>query len=228
MDDLIAIKRSAGVTLNDACLAVVAGAMRLLAMERGDPPRPLRIMVPISVRTDDESTAGGNKISFAFIDLPLNVKSGRRRLELIHEQTEAFKRSERAAGFSTVLSALGLLPGPLRGPVARVIGSPRTFNLVVSNIPGPDESVEMLGCRMLDAYPVVPLAEDHSLSIGMFSYDDRMFFGAYADPNALPEVRDLPRLLDAATLDLRSSNGRPDAATLQRPRRVGVPLPSPG
>ena len=84
-------------------------------------------------------------------------------------------------------TALGLLPGPLRGPVARVVGGSRTFNLVVSNIPGPSEPGEHARLRaLIESYPVVPLAEDHSLSIGMFSYNDRMFFGAYADPHALP------------------------------------------
>jgi hypothetical protein len=165
-------------------------------------------MIPVSVRTDDEATDAGNRISFAFIDLPLAEGSTRRRLELIRRQTEFFKRSDRAAGFSTVLTALGLLPGPLRGPVARAIGGSRTFNLVVSNIPGPAEPVSMLGCELIESYPVVPLAEDHSLSIGMFSYNERMFFGAYADPHALPEVRELPRLLGAATHDLaRACNG---------------------
>jgi WS/DGAT/MGAT family acyltransferase len=215
--ELVEIKHAAGVTLNDVCLGVVAGAMRLLEAERGRAPRSLRTMIPVSLRSAEESAAGGNRISFAFIDLPLAEKSGPRRLELIHAQTEAFKRSDRAAGFSIVLSALGMLPGPLRGPVARVVGSSRTFNLVVSNIRGPDEPVSMLGCKMLEAYPVVPLAEGHSLSIGMFSYCDRMFFGAYADPHALPEVRELPRLLDAAMRDLRM---RPTKRS--RPR-VGAP-----
>jgi diacylglycerol O-acyltransferase / wax synthase len=223
--ELLEIKRSAGVTLNDACLGVVAGALRLLAAERGEAPQPLKIMVPVSTRTEDEATDAGNRISFAFIDLPLAEGSTRRRLELIRKQTEAFKRSDRAGGFSTVLTTLGLLPAPLRGPVARVVGGPRTFNLVVSNIPGPPQPVSMVGCELIESYPVVPLAEDHSLSIGMFSYRDRMFFGAYADPHALPEVRDLPRLLAAATHDLAgaTNGGRPGADPLRSPHRAGVP-----
>jgi hypothetical protein len=120
----------------------------------------------------------------------------------VHRQTVAFKEQDRPAGFGQVLAAAGLLPSPLRGPLARLVGSSRTFNLAVSNIPGPREPVRMLGAELVEAYPVVPLPEDHAVSIGMFSYNDRMYFGAYADPRALPEVCDLPRMLRASIEDL--------------------------
>ena len=106
----------------------------------------------------------------------------------MHEATAAFKSSGRPAGTGAVLGALGLLPDPLKNQAARIASSPRVFNLTVSNIPGPRFPVYMLGAELSEAYPVVPLAEQHSLSIGMFSYRDTLCFGMYADPQALPEV----------------------------------------
>jgi WS/DGAT/MGAT family acyltransferase len=207
LDELLEVKRRAGVTLNDVCLAVVSGALRLLAEQAGEVRQALKTMVPVSTRGDSELTAAGNRISFAFVDLPVHEADPERRLALVHEQTDAFKRESRPEGFETVLRAAGALPGVLRGPVARLVGSPRVFNLVVSNIPGPKERVYMLGAELDEAYPVVPLAESHALSIGMFSYRDRLFFGCYADPHALPEVDRLPGLLERSASELLFHSG---------------------
>ena len=115
----------------------------------------------------------------------------------MHEATAAFKTSGRPAGTGAMLGAIGLLPDPLKNQAARMASSPRVFNLTVSNIPGPRFPVYMLGAELSEAYPVVPLAEQHALSIGMFSYRDALFFGLYADPEALPEVDELPQFLNA-------------------------------
>ena len=234
MADAKRAQRDAGVTLNDVCLAAVTGALRELALSRGQTPRPLKVMVPVSVRSDDERDSLGNRISLAFIDLPLQVGSTRERLLQIHTATQAFKRSGRPAGTDTLLGALGMLPAPLRGPAARAVGSPRVYNLTVSNVPGPDFPLYMLGCELLEAYPVVPIAEGHALSVGVFSHHRHLHFGFYADPEALPDVQRLPAALSAAILSLaregtrRGGNGLPGADSLQRPRRVGVSSPSSG
>jgi WS/DGAT/MGAT family acyltransferase len=202
-DELLRIKSVHNVTLNDVCLAAVTGALRTLALSCGEPVRPLKAMVPVSVRTDDERTALGNRISFAFVELPLELGHPESRLRRVNEQTAAFKSSDRPAGFETLMNALGFLPDPLKTPAARLVGSKRVYNLTVSNIPGPRFPVYMAGARLEEAYPVVPLAEDHSLSIGIFSYRHWMFFGLYADPEALPEVRRLPAALERAIWELR-------------------------
>jgi diacylglycerol O-acyltransferase len=196
MADLLDAKRRAGVTLNDVCLAAVAGALRELAALRGEQPRPLRVMVPVSVRGDTERQDLGNRISFAFIELPLAVRSRVERLRLINHQTSSFKSSGRPAGTGTLLGAIGLLPDPLKDRAAQVASSARVFNLTISNIPGPRFPVYMLGAELSEAYPVVPLGAEHALSVGMFSYRDDMFFGLHADPEALPEVGELPALID--------------------------------
>jgi WS/DGAT/MGAT family acyltransferase len=200
---LLEARQRARVTLNDVCLAVVAGALGELLRGRGEACTPLKAMVPVSVRGEGELADAGNRISFAFVDLPLDERSSARRLARVHEQTEAFKRAGRPAGFGAVLQAAGFLPELARGAMARVVGSARVFNLAVSNIPGPREPVCMLGAELEEAYPVVPLADDHALSIGMFTYCDRIFFGIYADPGVLPEAGQLPYELRRAVDGLR-------------------------
>jgi diacylglycerol O-acyltransferase len=218
LDDLLVVKRSEGVTLNDVCLAVVTGALRDLARERGEVPVPLKAMVPVSVRDDAERLGAGNRLSFVFVRLPVESGDARERLLRIHDETSTFKRTGRPAGAEAVMSALGLLPGPLKDRAARAAGSARVFNVAVSNIPGPPEPVSLQGAPLTEAYPVVPLSEDHALSIGMFSYTSKVFFGLYADPAALPEVAGLPAWLDRSLAELLGRTGAGPAD----PRRSGV------
>jgi diacylglycerol O-acyltransferase / wax synthase len=152
----------------------------------------------VSVRGPEEQAELGNRISFAFVDLPVNEHSPTRRLHLVQEQTAAFRRAGRPAGTQALVGALGVLPAVLRRPAARAMASERAYNLVVSNIPGPLRSVYMLGAELEQAYPVVPLSERHALSIGIFSYRQDLFLGLYADPLALPDVDRLPVALSVS------------------------------
>jgi WS/DGAT/MGAT family acyltransferase len=220
ISDIARARRESGATINDVCLAAVGGALRRLALLRGDPPEPLKVMVPVSIRQEDQRQELGNRISFAFIDLPVHLRSSHARLEHVQAATAEFKRSGRAAGTDAVLSMLGSLPSLLKDRAANLAASPRMYNLTISNIPGPPSPVYMLGAELREAYPVVPLADGHSLSIGMFSYLDRIFFGLYADPRALPQVGTLPRALESSILALarrrRSRAVRGDRHTASR------------
>jgi diacylglycerol O-acyltransferase / wax synthase len=221
--DLKRAARAHGATVNDAALAVVAGGLRALALERGEAPAPLKTMVPVNIRAPEERRSLGNRISFAFIDLPLDADSPAERLARVHAATVAFKRGERAAGADAVLSALGHLPDPLRGLAARMAAGPRVYNLTVSNIPGPRFPVYMLGAELLESHPVVPLAEGHALSIGLFSYREWLHFGLYAEPHAFPQVRELPGALGASLADLLravSPRGTKQARVRRRPRSI--------
>lgn len=202
VDHLLELKQRHGATLNDVAVTVVAGALRRLAHGRGTHPLPLKVMVPVSVRAADEAAAVGNRISFAFIELPLHVAGALERLGAVRAATARFKEAGRAEGTGSVLAAVGRLPEPLKDRAARLAASPRTYNLTVSNIPGPRDPVYLLGARLVEAYPVVPLSQGHALSIGMFSYCDRLFFGGCADPEALPDAGRLPGALNAARLEL--------------------------
>jgi WS/DGAT/MGAT family acyltransferase len=193
------------VTLNDVCLAAVAGALRELAIARGESPRPLKAMVPVSVRTSDEAGALGNRITLAFVQLPLDQPRPRLRLAQVHAGTAAFKRAGRPAGTEAVLSTLGLLPDPLRGLAARAVASPRIYNLTVSNVPGPGVPLYMLGAELLEAHPVVPIADGHALSVGIFTHLEKLHFGLYADPEAFPQIAELPQSLEASLGELVGS-----------------------
>jgi WS/DGAT/MGAT family acyltransferase len=189
--------RARGGTLNDIGLAMVAGALRTLAMRRGDPARaPLKAMVPVSMRRSDQ-LGPGNRISMVSIQLPVHLASPVARLEWVREQTQSLKASGRAEGTQTVYAAGGLLPAPLRSPLVKAMASPRVFNLTVSQSPGPRGPVHVLGCEVQEVYSVVPIAEGHALAIGMVRYRHDLFVGCYADPDALPDVRELPALLEA-------------------------------
>jgi WS/DGAT/MGAT family acyltransferase len=182
------VRAHSGATINDVCLTVAAGALRELSLERSRPPMGLKAMVPVSVRGEEESSDLGNRITFAFIDLPVDVFSPLRRLEAVQRQTRAFKRSGRPGGTQAIVNALGVLPIAMRKRAAQAMASQRAYNLVVSNIPGPPCAVYMLGAELEEAYPVVPLSEKHALSIGIFTYAEHLHFGIHADPEALPEA----------------------------------------
>ena len=105
------------------------------------------------------------------------------------------------------MRGLGVLPVPLHAPVARYAASARMYNLVVSNVPGPRMPVYLLGAECVEVLPAIPLSEGHALSIGVFTLRDSVCFGAYADPEALPQVRELPAALSVATLELSAIAG---------------------
>jgi WS/DGAT/MGAT family acyltransferase len=214
IEDLLAVRAARATTLNDVALAIVAGALRQLALSRGTVPAPLKAMIPVSRRSAEEDGAAGNRIAFVSVTLPLHVRAPLRRLDEVAAQTRAFKNGGRAEGNEALMGALALLPGPLQGAAARLASSARAYNLVVSNVPGPRVPVHLLGARCVEALPVVPLSEDHALSIGMLSLHDALCFSVHADPDALPQARELPGALSAATLEMIR------AASRRAPRRA--------
>lgn len=202
IEPLLEAKATLGVTLNDLALTITAGALRELAIRAGEYPKPLKAMVPVSTRTPAEAADLGNRISFVFVDLPVGVAATAGRLAAVRAATARFKAQDRAAGGAAILGSLGVLPAPVKDRAARMAAAPRMYNLTVSNVPGPRMAVWLRGCALREAVPVIPLADGHALSVGIFSYADSITFGAYADPAALPQARDLPIALCAAVLDV--------------------------
>jgi diacylglycerol O-acyltransferase len=233
LEPLLQARKRFGVTLNDVVLAAVSGALREHCGQPGRIPQPLKAMVPVNTRPAAEAAALGNRISFVFVDLPIDRAGAQERLAAVHAATARFKREHRAEAGETVLGAIGLLPDPLKDAMARLAGSPRTYNLTISNVPGPRVPVYLLGCELREAVPVIPLSDGHALSVGIFTYRDRATFGFYADPTALPDVRALPALLEA---ELEQLCKRPAGAGPERTRRhtraarrtEAVPATSPG
>lgn len=218
---LLAMRRAVpGATLNDVALTVVAGALRDLSMRAGRVPEPLKVMVPVSTRTAAETTDLGNRISFVFVELPVHLHRPADRLARIQAATARFKETERASGGEALLGALGVLPDPLRDAAAKLASSARMYNLTVSNVPGPRFPVYLRGCELQEAAPVIPLPDQHALSIGIFTYRDQLTFSGYADPAALPDVAHLPGALASAIDHLGAAlRNRPGTALPTNVRR---------
>jgi WS/DGAT/MGAT family acyltransferase len=203
MDELRAIKRAHGCTINDVVLtASCAGVRRHLERHRERPAR-LKAMVPVNVREGDAGGELGNRISFIFLELPCDEPGAEQRLRSICRATNSAKASGEPAGATTVLDLAAAAPSVLQRAMSRLVASPRTFNVVVSNIPGPQAPVWMLGCRLREAYPIVPLADRHALSIGFTSVAGGAFFGIYADRDAAPDAELLADDIGDALDELR-------------------------
>ena len=202
LDDLKRIGREFEVTVNDALLATAAGGMRRYFKEHDQEPAPLKAMVPVNLRPSGEEDQLGNRISFLFMDLPCDEPDAVRRLRTVHLEMSERKESGEPEGANAALSAAQYLPRTLQHATSRLMASPRTFNLTVSNIPGPPETMYMHGCELEAAYPVVPIADEHALSIGMTTIHDRACFGLYAARDALPDADRLAQGVEASIDEL--------------------------
>jgi WS/DGAT/MGAT family acyltransferase len=202
LDDLRMVRRHFQTTLNDVVLAACAGGMRRFLERRGHPPHRLKTMVPVNLRGSGDGLEVANRISFIFVDLPCDEADPVARLYDVHRATSQRKRAGQPQGADTVLKAVSLAPRPVQQVTSRLVASDRAFNLTISNIPGPSEPLYMLGCRLEQAYPVVPLADHHALSIGMHTTGGGAFFGLYADRKALPDADRLARDIDEAIDEL--------------------------
>jgi WS/DGAT/MGAT family acyltransferase len=202
LEDLISIKRRFDVKFNDVVLAVCAGGVREFLRERGERGVRLKTMVPVNVRGSGAAAELGNRISFMFVDLPCDEPDAVRRLREVHMTTSEVKRSRVPEGADDVMRSLGFAPMPVQRLASKLIASPRAFNLTVSNIPGPREPLYMLGCELAEAYPVVPIADRHALSIGVTTVGDGVYFGLYADPESLPQGDSLAEAIDRSIDEL--------------------------
>ena len=200
LDELRAIKRVHGCTLNDVVLAAACGGVRRYLERRDEVPGRLKAMVPVNVRAEGAAGELGNRISFIFLELPCDEPDPEQRLQDIAHATGEAKDAGEPAGATTVLDLAAAAPSSLQRAVSRLVTSPRTFNVVVSNIPGPQEPLWMLGCRLREAFPVVPLADRHALSIGFTSVAGGAYFGVYADRDVVSDAErlaaDIGRELD--------------------------------
>jgi len=159
-------------------------------------------MVPVNIRAPENDGMSGNRVSFMFVNLPCDEPDPARRLRAINAETERRKEQGEAHWVGEALDAVGYLPQPMRDAVSHVIASPHVFNMTVSNIPGPAEPMYMLGCELEEAYPVVPIAEGHAMSIGVTTVRDRACFGVYADRRTLPDADVLAGAIDESLEEL--------------------------
>lgn len=201
LDDLKRIGRPMGASVNDVLLAASAGGMRRYMSSHGRDPAPLKTMVPVNVR-EGETSELGNRISFVFVELPCDEPDPIRRLQNVRLEMSERKEAGIPEGGDAAMAAVKYLPRPAQHVITRRIASPRTFNLTVSNIPGPRVPMYMLGCELEVAYPVVPIADKHAVSIGMTTIRDRACFGLYAASEMLPDSDELAAAMDASIDEL--------------------------
>ena len=207
--DLPTLKQAgkrAGGTVNDTVLAVVAGMLSRYLKDAEPLTRAPVALVPVSVRATDEAGDLGNRISTVFVDLPVGDPSLEGRIGAISAQTSELKESAAVRAGALMVGASGWAPPLVSGMLARAMGSVRAFNVVVSNVPGPQQPFYMNGVRMREIYPVVPLnPANQGLTIGILSYDGQVCFGLLADRDLDPSLASALQGLKAALDELRSS-----------------------
>jgi len=201
--DLQAIKdaRSVeGATVNDVILSTVAGGLGRFLEGRGDAvPEHLVALVPVSIRRADEQSALGNRIASIQVPLPLRIPDSVQRLAAVKEETARLKRSEQARAASLIIDATGWTPPTINRLLADAISRPLTWNLVVSNVPGPQMPFYLLGRRLAEVYPCVPLSpQGHALSVGVVSYDGGVYFGLNGDRDVISDLDDLAAALEVS------------------------------
>jgi diacylglycerol O-acyltransferase / wax synthase len=204
-----AIKNELGGTLNDVVLAAVTLALGRFLRRRGEETDGLvlRAMVPVSVRADAERGALGNRVAAMWAPLPVGDTDPAAVLSEIAEAMRGLKESGQAVGAQALTSLADFAPPTIMSQAARLQSRQRFFNLVVTNVPGPQIPLYLLGRHMQAFYPVVPLAHHQALGIAIMSYDGRLGFGLLGDYDAMPDLEALAADLEAAIADLSRAAG---------------------
>jgi len=220
VDQMKDVKNQLGGSLNDVVLTTVAGAVRRFLSRRRVAPAELkfRVMVPVSVRTRSERGTLGNKVAAWMADLPIGEPDPVRRYAAVCETTARLKSSNQALGAEVLTRVTDWTPSTLLALGARLAHRGLPFNLVVTNVPGPQVPLYLLGARMLEIYPLVPLFARLGLGVALFSYAGRLHWGFNADWDVMPDLHDFVRAteesfaeLHAAALAERGARGRNDA-----------------
>jgi WS/DGAT/MGAT family acyltransferase len=212
LEDYRKVRKQTGGTVNDVVLATVAGAIRGWMLSRGEPVTPastVRAMVPVSVRGDSEAGQLGNRVSSYLVDLPVGEPNPVVRLSQVSYAMKAHKESGQSVGAEALVALSGFAPPTLHALGARAASSftRRLFNVVVTNVPGPQFPLYASGAKMLEMFPVVPLAAGQALSIGLTSYDGGVYFGLNADRDAMYDVDVLGSLIEESLGELVATAG---------------------
>lgn len=209
--DVKAIKVKGGTSVNDVILALVTATIRRYCELHGDPVKGklLRIMVPVNLRGGTTTSELGNRISLVPVTIPLNIRQPRKLLTAVHQRTEFLKRMHAAELVSLAGGLIGMFPTSLQGmagPIASQL--PITpFNLVCTNVPGPQVPLYLLGHKMLHCYPYVPVGGEMAVNCAILSYNGTAYFGFSGDTHAAPDLRRLEGLLQESFVELRDSVG---------------------
>ena len=198
--ELKRVKDAHGGTVNDVILSIVAGAIGKYLRARGHDTEglELRAMVPVSVRADEEHGALGNRISAMMAPLPVWSEDPVERLQIVTEEMGDLKDSGQAVGAEILTKLTDFAPATIASQAARLQPAQRFFNLVVTNVPGPQFPLYVLGRKMESIFPMVPLARRQALCVGIMSYNGQVNFGLIGDYDAMAD-------LDSFALDLEAA-----------------------
>src|SRR5262249_14409123 len=193
--------------VKDGVLATVAGALRGWLLFRGDPVTPattVRAMVPVSVRSESGDADLVNRVSGLIVDLPVGEANPLMRLSQVSYAMRAHKESGQSVGADALVALSGFAPPTLHAVGARLANglTRRMFNLVVTNVPGPQVPLFVAGARMLEIFPVVPLASGHAVTIGLTSYAGGVYYGLNGDRDAMADVDVLAALIEESHAEL--------------------------
>jgi WS/DGAT/MGAT family acyltransferase len=216
LDDFKAVKNAFGGTVNDVVLAVVSGALREWLHTRGVRTEglELRALVPVSIRGAHERGALGNRIAAMRGPLPVYVEDAVARLETVRRAMDGLKESKQAVGAEVLAAAENFAPPTLLAQASRLNFSTRLFNLLVTNVPGPQFPLYVQGREMLDVFPVAFLPRDHALAVAIMSYNGHMNVGLLGDYDAMPDIDVVADGIEAALAELveRARRERGEAA----------------
>ena len=202
--DFKRVKDAFGTTVNDVVLAVVAGALQKFLEARGVRTEglELRALVPVSIRGRDERNQLGNRLAAMRGPLPVYIDDPVARLAVVKQAMDGLKESKQAVGAEVLAGVQALAPPTVLAQASRLNFSTRLFNLLVTNVPGPQFPLYLLGRRLRDLFPVAFLPKGHALAVAIMSYDGGMDFGLLGDYDAMPDLDRLGELLDESLGEL--------------------------
>jgi WS/DGAT/MGAT family acyltransferase len=204
LPDVKEIRSGLGGTVNDVVLAAVGGGFGRFLADRGEAVEDvkLRVMCPVSVRSDDERGALGNRVSAMFVSLPIGPMPPEERLDAVRATTKDLKEKQQAVAADFLTGLTQYAAPTLMSMAARVAHRQPLFNFVCTNVPGPQVPLYLMGARMLEAFPIVPLTSNTSVVVGILSYDGTLHFGLFADRDAVPDIEHLAACIDDAFAEL--------------------------
>src|SRR3954469_10122205 len=207
LDTFKGIKNALGGTVNDVVLAVVTGALREWLHSRGVRTEglELRALVPVSIRSEDERGDLGNRIALMRGPLPVYIEDPLDRLRTISDAMAGLKRSKQALGAEVISRFNDFAPPTLLAQASRINFSTRLFNLIVTNVPGPQLPLYVLGREMEEIFPVAFLPQNHVLAVAIMSYNGRVGFGLLADYDSIEDVELISEGIAASLAELEEA-----------------------